>query len=221
MAQLIREEINLADVEFLTETSGGKKNHFISGVFMQAEQKNKNGRIYPKPVLAREVKRYSDNYIDQKRAYGELGHPDTPSINLDRVSHIMTSLHEDGNNYIGKAKILGTTMGEQVKTLLDEGCKLGVSSRGVGTLKPQNGVQLVQDDFYLATAADIVADPSAPDAFVQGIMEGREWVMTEKGDWAEIDFDHAKKTLQEARRSDFEDKAYSAFNDFLSKITNL
>ena len=217
--KLIREEVNFDDIEFLTESDGKKKNHYISGIFMQAEQKNRNGRVYPVHVLEREVGRYTTNYIDQKRAYGELGHPENPSINLDRVSHIMTEMKQDGNNFVGKAKILGTTYGNQVKTLLDEGCRLGVSSRGVGTLKPQKGFQLVQDDFYLATAADIVADPSAPDAFVQGIMEGREWVMTDSGNWKEIDFDNAKKQLQEARKVDFEKQAIKTFENFLYKIT--
>lgn len=216
--KLIREEISLDNVEFIVEESGGKKSHYIKGVFMQAEKKNRNGRVYPISLLQREVKRYNDNYITEKRAYGELGHPDNPSINLDRVSHIMTELYQDGNNFIGKAKVLDTPNGRIVKSLLDEGCKLGVSSRGVGTLKPQNGFQVVQDDFYLATAADIVSDPSAPDAFVQGLMEGKEWVMTETGDWREIDYDNAKKQLMEAKRHDFEEKALAAFENFLSKI---
>lgn len=218
MAKLIREEILLDNVEFLVEENNGKKSHYIKGVFLQAEKKNRNGRVYPISLLQRETKRYNDNYIAEKRAYGELGHPDNPSINLDRVSHIMTELYQDGNNFIGKAKILDTPNGKIVKTLLDEGCKLGVSSRGVGTLKPQNGFQVVQDDFYLATAADIVSDPSAPDAFVQGLMENKEWVMTETGDWREIDYDNAKKQLREAKRHDFEQKALAAFENFLSKI---
>jgi hypothetical protein len=220
MAKLIKEEIAPSSVEFITETVGGKKTHFIRGVFMQAEQKNRNGRVYPKSLLQREVKRYNDNYITEKRAYGELGHPDSPSINLDRVSHIMTELYEDGNNFMGKAKILDTPNGRIVKNLLDEGCKLGVSSRGVGSLKPSNGVQLVQDDFYLATAADIVADPSAPDAFVQGIMEGKEWVM-ENGAWSEMDYDFAKKQLKEAKMADFEERALRMFENYLSKIRKL
>lgn len=218
MSKLIREDVLPSEVEFIVEENGGKKSHYIKGVFMQAEKKNRNGRVYPIGLLQREVKRYSDNYIMEKRSYGELGHPDNPSINLDRVSHIMTELTQDGNNFIGKAKILDTPNGKIVKSLLDEGCKLGVSSRGVGTLKPQNGFQVVQDDFYLATAADIVSDPSAPDAFVQGIMEGREWVMTELGDWKEVDYDYAKKQLQEAKRYDFEERAMTCFENFLSKL---
>jgi hypothetical protein len=220
MSKLIKEEVSISEVEFITESVGGNKQHFIRGVFLQSEQKNRNGRLYPKALLQREVKRYNDNYISQKRAYGELGHPDSPTINLDRVSHIMTELYEDGNNFMGKAKILDTPNGRIVKNLLDEGCKLGVSSRGVGSLKPTNGVQLVQDDFYLATAADIVADPSAPDAFVQGIMEGKEWVM-EGGMWSEMDYDKAKKQLKEARMADFEEHALRLFEKYLSKIRNL
>jgi len=220
MSKLIKEEVSISEVEFITESVGGNKQHFIRGVFLQSEQKNRNGRLYPKALLQREVKRYNDNYISQKRAYGELGHPDSPTINLDRVSHIMTELYEDGNNFMGKAKILDTPNGRIVKNLLDEGCKLGVSSRGVGSLKPTNGVQLVQDDFYLATAADIVADPSAPDAFVQGIMEGKEWVM-EGGMWSEMDYDKAKKQLKEARMADFEEHALRLFENYLSKIRNL
>lgn len=219
--KLIREDnFDSNQVEFLIEESGGKKSHYIKGVFMQAEQKNRNGRVYPLGLLQRETKRYSDKYIGEKRAFGELGHPDNPSINLDRVSHIMTELYQDGNNFIGKAKILETPNGKIVKSLLDEGCRLGVSSRGVGTLKPQEGFQLVQDDFYLSTAADIVSDPSAPDAFVSGIMEGREWVMTDTGDWQEIDYYATKKSLMEAKRSDFEELAFHKFADFLSKIAN-
>jgi len=218
--KLIKEEINMADVEFICEAVEGKKNHYIRGIFMQSEQKNRNGRVYPKHVLVREVQRYNKNYIQPKRAYGELGHPDNPTINLDRVSHIMTELYEDGNNFVGKAKILDTPNGRIVKNLLDEGCSLGVSSRGVGSLKPTNGVQLVQDDFYLATAADIVADPSAPDAFVQGIMENKEWVM-EGGVWTELEYDKAVKQLREAKRADFEDNAARLFENFLSKLQNL
>jgi len=219
MAKLIREDIfDSKAIKPMIVEENGKKSHYIKGIFLQAEQKNRNGRVYPIGLLQREVKRYSDNYIAEKRSYGELGHPDNPSINLDRVSHIMTELYQDGNNFIGKAKILETPNGKIVKNLLDEGCKLGVSSRGVGTLKPQNGFQVVQDDFYLATAADIVSDPSAPDAFVQGIMEGRNWVMTETGDWREIDYDHAKKQLKEANKRDFEAKAIKMFEDYLLKI---
>jgi len=172
--RLIAEEI--VQVEFLSEEKNGKKSHFIEGVFLQSEIKNKNGRVYPQGVLAREVAKYDEHHIQKGRALGELGHPEGPSINLDRVSHKIESLKEDGNNFIGRAKILETPMGNIAKNLLDEGVRLGVSSRGMGSLKEKDGVNFVADDFMLATAADIVADPSAPDAFVDGIMEGKEWV---------------------------------------------
>ena len=172
--RLIAEEI--VQVEFLSEEKNGKKSHFIEGVFLQSEIKNKNGRVYPQGVLAREVAKYDEHHIQKGRALGELGHPEGPSINLDRVSHKIESLREDGNNFIGRAKILETPMGNIAKNLLDEGVRLGVSSRGMGSLKEKDGVNFVADDFMLATAADIVADPSAPDAFVNGIMEGKEWV---------------------------------------------
>lgn len=221
MGKLIVEEINFDDVEFIVEGTGNgkEKSHYIQGVFMQAEQKNRNGRIYPKTILEREVGRYNKNYVAEKRAYGELGHPKGPTINLDKVSHIMTELKEDGNNYMGKAKILDTPNGRIVKSLMDEGCKLGVSSRGIGSVQESKGVNTVQDDFYLATAADIVADPSAPDAFVQGIMEGKEYIM-ESGVWNEVDAEIAQKQLKEARMADFEDKAAALFEDFLSKLQN-
>ena len=165
------------DVEFLVEKDAkGDKSHFIRGIFMQAEMKNRNGRMYPLPVLENEVNRYNENYVQKKRAFGELGHPEGPTINLDRVSHMITELYKEGNNFMGKAKIMGTPYGKIVKSLIDEGANLGVSSRGMGSLKPQRDTQIVQDDFHLATAADIVADPSAPNAFVEGIMEGKEWV---------------------------------------------
>jgi len=166
-------EIN-EHVEYITEGKG--KDLYIQGVFLQADLKNRNGRIYPGKVMDKEVARYTESYIDKKRAFGELGHPQGPTINLDRVSHMITELKKDGSNYIGKAKITDTPHGNIVKNLIAEGAQLGVSSRGMGTLKPKNGIQEVQGDFYLATAADIVADPSAPDAFVNGIMEGKEWV---------------------------------------------
>ena len=170
--------IELYDAQTLVEEKDGKKNYLIEGVFLQSELKNRNGRWYPKAILEREVNRYVRDYVNENRAVGELGHPDTPTINYDRSSHKILSLKENGNNWIGRAKIMDTPMGKIVKTLIDEGVKIGVSSRGMGSLKPmQEGqVQMVQDDYYLATAADIVADPSAPDAFVRGIMEGREWV---------------------------------------------
>ena len=173
--KLIREEIE--QVEVIVESRNGKKNLYIEGVFLQSEMKNRNGRMYPKQTLMREVNRYNENFVEKGRALGELGHPDGPTVNLDRVSHKIVSLKEDGNNFIGKAKILSTPMGKIASNLLGEGVKLGVSSRGVGSLNKTNeGYSVVGEDFTLATAADIVADPSAPDAFVNGIMEGKEWV---------------------------------------------
>ena len=165
------------DVEYITEEQeNGKKAFKLKGVFMQAEIKNRNGRVYPMEVLEKEVERYNKEFIEQNRAYGELGHPDGPTVNLDKVSHMVTSLKPDGKNFIGEAKVMGTPMGEIVKNIMDDGGKLAVSSRGMGSLTKKNGANYVNDDFYLATAADIVADPSAPNAFVEGIMEGKEWV---------------------------------------------
>jgi len=167
----------IEDVEYICEEKeSGKKNYKIRGVFMQADVKNRNGRVYPMDVLQKEVTKYNKNFIQQKRAFGELGHPDGPTVNLERVSHMITSLVPDGKDFIGEAKILETPMGKIVKNLMDEGAKLGVSSRGMGSLDQKKGGNYVRDDFYLATAADIVADPSAPNAFVEGIMEGKEWV---------------------------------------------
>tara|TARA_Y100000817_G_scaffold275000_1_gene235598 strand:- start:623 stop:1270 length:648 start_codon:yes stop_codon:yes gene_type:complete len=173
--KLIAEE--LTDVEFITEAKeDGKKSYKIRGIFMQSDIKNRNGRVYPNQVLAKEVAKYNQNFIMKNRAFGELGHPDGPTVNLDRVSHKITSLAPDGKNFIGEAKIMDTPKGKIVKTLMDEECILGVSSRGMGSLEQRNGANYVKDDFYLATAGDIVADPSAPNAFVEGIMEGKEWV---------------------------------------------
>ena len=164
------------EVEYICEQKeDGKKNYAIKGIFMQADVKNRNGRVYPMEVLEREVAKYNKKFVNEKRAFGELGHPDGPTVNLERVSHMITSLKPDGKNFIGEAKIMSTPMGEIVKNLMDEGAKLGVSSRGMGSLVQKNGANYVRDDFYLATAADIVADPSAPNAFVEGIMEGKEW----------------------------------------------
>ena len=172
-------ESTLQDVEYITEQNeAGKKNYKIKGIFMQADIKNKNGRVYPMEILQKEVKRYNKEFINEKRAYGELGHPEGPTVNLERASHMITALYPDGKNFIGEAKVLSTPMGEIVKSLMDEGAKLGVSSRGMGSLEQKNGANYVRDDFYLATAADIVSDPSAPSAFVEGIMEGKEWVWT-------------------------------------------
>jgi len=165
------------EVEYITEAKeGGGKNYKIKGIFLQADIKNRNGRVYPMEVLEKEVARYNKKFINEKRAYGELGHPDGPTVNLERVSHMVTELYPDGKNFIGEAKIMETPMGKIVKSLMNEGCRLGVSSRGMGSLNQKNGANYVRDDFYLATAADIVADPSAPNAFVEGIMEGKEWV---------------------------------------------
>ena len=164
------------NVEFITEEKKGGKSYKIRGIFMQADVKNRNGRVYPMDILRKEVTKYNKNFIQQNRAFGELGHPDGPTVNLERVSHMITSLTPDGKNFIGEAKIMETPMGKIVKNLMDEGAKLGVSSRGMGSLNQKNGASYVRDDFYLATAADIVADPSAPNAFVEGIMEGKEWV---------------------------------------------
>ena len=167
----------IEEVEYITEEKeGGGKNYKIRGIFMQADIKNRNGRVYPMEVLDEEVRKYNKNFIEQNRAFGELGHPDGPTVNLERVSHMITSLKPDGKNFIGEAKIMDTPMGKIVKNLMDEGAKLGVSSRGMGSLRQKGGANVVSDDFYLATAADIVADPSAPNAFVEGIMEGKEWV---------------------------------------------
>ena len=173
--KLIAEAVE--EVEYITEEKeGGEKSYKIRGIFMQADIKNRNGRVYPMEVLDEEVRKYNKNFIEQNRAFGELGHPDGPTVNLERVSHMITSLKPDGKNFIGEAKIMDTPMGKIVKNLMDEGAKLGVSSRGMGSLRQKGGANVVSDDFYLATAADIVADPSAPNAFVEGIMEGKEWV---------------------------------------------
>ena len=165
------------EVEYITEAKeGGGKNYKIKGIFLQADIKNRNGRIYPMEILEKEVTRYNKKFINENRAYGELGHPEGPTVNLERVSHIVTELYPDGKNFVGEAKIMETPMCKIVKNIMDEGCKLGVSSRGMGSLDQKNGANYVRDDFYLATAADIVADPSAPNAFVEGSMEGKEWV---------------------------------------------
>ena len=210
-------EVN-ENVEVLVEEDkSGKKNLFISGPFMMSEVKNKNGRMYPREVLMKEVKRYSTDYVDKNRAFGELGHPDGPGINLERVSHIITELKEDGNNVMGKAKIMDTPYGTIVKNLLDNGAQLGVSSRGMGSLEEKNGVKVVKDDFYLATAADIVADPSAPEAFVQGIMEGKEWIW-ESGTLVEAQLDEIKKEITTATSINLDNKKIKAFSQFLSKL---
>ena len=215
--KLISEEAH--DIEFLTEaTKNGGKNYFIEGVFMQAETKNRNGRIYPKQVLQKEAKRYSEEFINKKRAFGELGHPDGPTVNLERVSHMIEELEEVDQNFMGRAKILDTPYGKIVKNLIDEGARLGVSSRGMGSLKPgKNGISEVQGDFYLATAADIVADPSAPDAFVAGIMEGKEWIW-DNGLLKETQIQEYKDKIEKTSRKDREEVLVEAFKDFIVKL---
>ena len=215
--KLIREE--LESVEFIVESKNGKKSMYIEGVFLQGNIKNRNGRMYPMETLRREVGRYNENHVQSGRALGELGHPDGPTVNLDRVSHKIISLRESGSNFIGKAKILSTPMGKIASSLIEEGVKLGVSSRGIGSLKQtREGVNIVGDDFMLATAADIVADPSAPDAFVEGIMEGKDWVwdggiLREK--YAEKTYKHIN-TLVDQKQLD--EQKLSIFNDFLTKL---
>jgi hypothetical protein len=211
-------EVN-EELKVITEANErGGRSYFIEGVFMQAEQKNRNNRSYPKHIMAREVNRYVDEHIKQNRAYGELGHPSGPTINLERVSHMIKELREDGNNYIGRAKIMDTPYGNIVKNLMDEGARLGVSTRGMGSLKERNGCMEVQDDFHLATAADIVADPSAPDAFVHGVMEGKEWVW-DNGILKEVDIAGYKNRINEAARSRrTETEVLGVFRDFISKL---
>ncbi|AET72566.1 hypothetical protein SXCG_00179 [Synechococcus phage S-CAM8] len=213
--KLIAEEIT--QVDFLCEENDGKRNHFIEGVFLQAEVENRNNRKYMLSTLQREVAKYTENYIQKGRALGELGHPDGPSINLDRVSHKIMSLKEDGNNFIGKAKILDTPMGNITKNLLDEGVSLGVSSRGMGSLIKKEGCSVVADDFMLATAADIVADPSAPDAFVDGIMEGKEWVW-DNGILKEAAIAQIKTEIDQATLINLQERKISAFSQFLKSL---
>ena len=213
--RLIAEEIT--DVQFLEEEKEGKKNYFIEGIFLQAELKNRNNRMYPLATLQKEVAKYNENYIQSGRALGELGHPDGPSINLDRVSHKIISLKEDGNNFIGKAKLLDTPMGRIAKDLLGEGVKLGVSSRGMGSIRKEENCNVVMDDFMLATAADIVADPSAPDAFVDGIMEGKEWVW-DNGVLKEAKVAQIKKEIDQATLINLQERKVSAFETFLKSL---
>ena len=216
--RLIR-EVN-ESTQFIVEKdlSGKGKNYFIEGVFLQSELKNRNGRMYPESVMDKEVSRYIKEAVQNNRAYGELGHPDTPSINLDRVSHMITSLKKEGTNYVGRAKILETPMGMIARGLLDGGANLGVSSRALGSLKSNNeGVQIVQDDFMLSTAADIVADPSAPDAYVRGIMEGKEWVFVD-GKFVERHIEEAKSFIRKTSSRNLEEAKILAFQKFLSKI---
>ena len=213
--RLIAEE--LTEVKFLTEEKEGKKNYFIEGIFLQSEIANKNGRMYPFKTLQREVAKYDENFIRAGRALGELGHPEGPSINLDRVSHKIERLSEDGNNFIGRAKILDTPNGKIAKSLLDEGVRLGVSSRGMGSLKKESACNVVQDDLMLASAADIVADPSAPDAFVDGIMEGKEWIW-DNGILKESAIAEIKKEIDQATLRNLQERKISAFDKFLRSL---
>jgi hypothetical protein len=200
------------------EKLGKGKQYFIEGIFLQSELKNRNGRMYPEKVMDKEVQRYCEEYIDKNRAYGELGHPDSPSINLDRVSHMIVGLRKEGTNYIGKAKILDTPMGKIAKGLLDGGANLGVSSRALGSLKSNSeGVQIVQDDFMLSTAADIVADPSAPDAFVRGIMEGHEWVFVD-GKYVQKNIEEVRSLIKRTSSSSLNETKLRALQQFLGKI---
>mgnify|MGYP003136024597 FL=1 len=214
--KLISEQIE--GIEYITEEKDdGEKSYKIKGVFMQSEVKNRNGRVYPFEVLNKEVKRYNKEYIDEKRAFGELGHPDGPTVNLERASHMITALYPKDKNFIGEAKILKTPMGEIVKNLMDEGAKLGVSSRGMGSLEQKNGANYVKDDFYLATAADIVADPSAPNAFVEGIMEGKEWVWN-NGTLVEEELIRMKKRINEKVRKRHANQNALEFAKFLKLL---
>jgi hypothetical protein len=217
MMKLIREEIE--SVEFIVESHNGKRSLYIEGVFLQGDIRNRNGRMYPMDVLRREVCRYSENHIQPGRALGELGHPDGPTVNLDRVSHKIISLKESGSNFVGKAKILGTPMGKIAESLISEGVKLGVSSRGVGSLQlTREGINVVGEDFMLATAADIVADPSAPDAFVSGIMEGKDWVW----DGGILREKYATKTYKRINtlvtQKKLDENKLNLFNDFLTNL---
>ena len=208
----------LEDIKYLEEEKNGKKGTYIEGIFMQGDIKNRNGRVYPKETLQKEVARYDKEYIQKNRAYGELGHPQGPTINLERVSHLIQSLKQDGSNFIGKAKIMTETpYGKIVQSLMSEGAQLGVSSRGMGTVKDVRGTQQVQSDFYLATAADIVADPSAPNAFVNGIMESKEWVW-DNGIIRESDIASMHKEVKTASKSDLENVKLKVFENFLTKL---
>lgn len=213
--KLISETIE--SVKVITEEKNGVKSLYITGPFLVGETKNRNGRVYPMKTLVREMNRYTDEYISKNRAFGELGHPDTPSINLDRVSHMITSLKQEENVIVGKAKILETPMGKIAKSLMEGGGCLGVSSRGMGSLQEVGGVNVVQDDYYLATAADIVADPSAPGAFVQGIMEGKEWVW-DNGLIKEVSIVEMYDEIKNAKQRQLEEVSLRIFSNFLSKL---
>jgi hypothetical protein len=213
--KLISEEIQNA--EYLVEETNGKKNYKIKGIFLQSDIKNRNGRVYPNEILHKEVTRYNREFINKNRAFGELGHPDGPVVNLERVSHMITKLHPDGQNFIGEAKIMNTPYGKIVKGLIDEGAQLGVSSRGMGSLQTRGGVNYVGEDFYLATAADIVADPSAPDAFVEGVMEQRDWVW-DNGVLTERNLNAWKREIESAKRHALAEAKIKVFKNFLKNL---
>jgi hypothetical protein len=215
--KLIKELIEEENLQFITEEKDGEKRYYIEGVFMQADVKNKNGRVYGSNMLADKVEEYSKNFIEKNRAYGELGHPSNPSINLERVSHRIISLRRDGSNFVGKAQVSSTPYGNIVKGLLEDGGKLGVSSRGLGSLMKENGILKVQSDFLIVTPADIVADPSAPDAFVEGIMEGREWVW-DNGIIREKNVEDYKQIIEKTPSKDLKMVKLKLFEDFLSKL---
>ena len=213
--KLISEEISNA--EYIVEETNGSKNYKIRGIFLQSDLRNRNGRVYPKDILDKEVKRYNAEFINKKRAFGELGHPDGPTVNLERVSHMITKLYPDGANFIGEAKIMNTPYGKIVKGLIDEGAQLGVSSRGMGSLEQRGGANYVKDDFYLATAADIVADPSAPEAFVEGIMENKEWIWN-NGVLVEKNIDAWKREIEGAKRNALAEAKVRVFKNFLKNL---
>ena len=213
--KLISEEV--CSAEYLVEEKNGKKNYTIKGVFLQSNIKNRNGRVYPKDIMLKEVKRYNSEFINKNRAFGELGHPDGPTVNLERVSHMIKKLYPDGDNFIGEAKIMDTPYGKIVKGLIDEGAQLGVSSRGMGSIEQRNGASYVKNDFMLATAADIVADPSAPQAFVEGIMEGKEWVW-DNGVLVEQDIEAWKMEMIKTKQKALEEQKLKIFGEFIRKL---
>ena len=213
--KLITETIE--DIQVITQEKGTGKDYKIRGIFLQGDIKNRNGRIYPVDVLSKEVGRYNKEFVEKKRAFGELGHPDGPTVNLERVSHMITSLKPEGRNFIGEAKVMDTPYGKIVKNLIDEGAQLGVSSRGMGSMKQVNGKNVINSDFYLATAADIVADPSAPDAFVEGIMEGKEWVW-ENGKIQSLEIEKYREVIEKAKRAELEEAKVAVFQDFMKKL---
>lgn len=209
------------EIEYITEAKeDGSKDHYIHGIFMQADQPNRNGRIYPLKVMENAVNKYIESHIKQNRGYGELGHPAGPQINLDRVSHMITELKRDGSNFIGKAKLTDTPMGNIAKGLLKSGANLGVSSRGLGSLAEKNGIMEVQGDFHLATAADIVADPSAPNAFVKGVMEGAEWVYDASTDsWYQEKLHETRKQMKRMRMDEIENSKFGIYESFIKSLS--